>query len=101
MFAACSRHVFFAFELMPRHVKTNDAGQQRLNRVLDIVHRLWDATRCHKGLKFGRLCYDDLQVIGRLQANVLWDHVFPRRCELIVTFSSTEDKVLGFKSDVH
>ena len=86
---------------MPRHVKTNDAGQQRLNRVLDIVHRPSDAARCRNGLKFGRLCYDDLQVIGRLQANVQWEHVLPRRCELIVTFSSTEDKVLGFKSDVY
>ena len=92
--------MFFAFELMPRHVKTHDDGQQRLNRVLDIVHRLSDATRCRNGLEFGRLCGEDLQVIGRLQANVQWEHVFPRRCELFVTFSSTEDKLLGFKSYV-
>ena len=44
--------MLFAFD---RHVKTDDAGQQRLNSVLDIVRRLSEATRGRNGLKFATL----------------------------------------------
>ena len=78
--------MFFAFELMPRHVKTDDAGQQRLNSVLDIVLRLSDATRGRNGLKFARLWYDDLQDSNKYSMGAR----LPHRCEVIVTCSSTE-----------
>ena len=78
--------MFFAFELMPRHVKTDDAGQQRLNSVLDIVLRLSDATRGRNGLKFARLWHDGLQDSNKYSMGAR----LPHRCEVIVTCSSTE-----------